>query len=161
MIKQLDIFIDGSHLNKQHGGRLGIGGIILDLSKEGDDCIIDHFSHELTPEFMKSKFDADTCSNPSAELTALLFAINEFKSYFKTANSILVHADYLGVKEWMSGNWKVKEKYIANIKSAIDKEIDKLGLKGKIQYAWVKGHQKNDSVEAYWNNCVDKLAKGL
>lgn len=161
-MKQFDIYIDGSHLDKQHNGRLGIGGVLVDLNdgtKKGK--MLNKFSIELTPEYMKFSFGADKCSNPSAELTALLHALYQFKGSYGQNDKIVIHADYLGVKEWMTGNWKIKEPYIARIKADIDKEINKQGLQGRIEYKWVKGHQKdNSNPDVYWNNFVDSLAKG-
>lgn len=160
-MKQYDIYIDGSHLDKQNNGRLGVGGVLVDLSQSSPGKLLDKFSMELAPEYMLNKFGSSNCSNPSAELTALLKALQEFKDSYDNNSIIVVHADYLGVKEWMTGNWRVKEPYIAKIKAAIDKEINDQGLKGKIQFRWVKGHQKdNSNPDIYWNNYVDKLAKG-
>lgn len=163
-MKRFDIYIDGSHLDKQHDGRLGIGGVIVDLSGPGMGRVINEFSMELIPEYMKVTFGADKCSNPSAELTALLIALQKFKKEYGPSDIIVVHADYIGVKSWMEGSWKIKEPYIARIKSDIDDEINKQGLKGRISYEWVKGHQSSSSVknnpDAYWNNYVDRLAKG-
>ena len=157
---RLDIYIDGSHLDKQHNGRLGVGGILVGSGKKR---VIDSFSEELTQEYMGHEFGAIKCSNPSAELTALLKALQYFKKYLRGASEIVVHADYVGVKEWMEGAWKIKEPYIARIKQEIDKEITKQGLGSRIRYEWVKGHQ-NKSVldpDAFWNNQVDLLAKGI
>ena len=161
-MKQFDIYIDGSHLNKQHNGRLGIGGVLVDLnSTEKMGKLLNKFSIELTPEYMKFSFGADKCSNPSAELTALLQALYQFKGSYGPSDKIVIHADYLGVKEWMTGTWKIKEPYIARIKADIDKEINKQGLQGRIEYKWVKGHQKDlNNPDIYWNNFVDSLAKG-
>lgn len=161
-MKQFDIYIDGSHLDKQHNGRLGIGGVLVDLnSTEKMGKLLNKFSIELTPEYMKFSFGADKCSNPSAELTALLQALYQFKGSYGPNDKIVIHADYLGVKEWMTGTWKIKEPYIARIKADIDKEINKQGLQGRIEYKWVKGHQKDlNNPDVYWNNFVDSLAKG-
>lgn len=160
-MKQLDIYIDGSHLDKQHGGRLGIGGVLVDLNSFGKGKLLNKFSIELTPEYMKKTFGADKCSNPSAELTALLQALLQFEGSYEDNDIIVVHADYLGVKEWMTGNWKIKEPYIAKIKYEIDKEIKKQNLQNRIKYMWVKGHQKDlNNPDVYWNNFVDSLAKG-
>lgn len=163
-MKQYDIYIDGSHLDKQNNGRLGIGGVIVDLSGPGMGRKIDEFSMELNPEYMNITFGATKCSNPSAELTALLFALYNFKKLIKQADLIVVHADYIGVKSWMEGAWKIKEPYIVRIKNDIDSEIIKQGLTGKILYSWVRGHQSASAVktnpDAYWNNYVDRLAKG-
>lgn len=161
-MKQFNIYIDGSHLDKQHNGRLGIGGVLVDLnSTEKMGKLLNKFSIELTPEYMKFSFGADKCSNPSAELTALLQALYQFKGSYGPSDKIVIHADYLGVKEWMTGTWKIKEPYIARIKADIDKEINKQGLQGRIEYKWVKGHQKDlNNPDIYWNNFVDSLAKG-
>lgn len=161
-MKKYDIYIDGSHLDKQHNGRLGIGGVIVDLSGPGMGRIIDEFSQELSPEYMNLMFGAEKCSNPSAELAALLIALGKFKKSFGPNDILVVHSDYIGVKSWMEGTWKIKEPYIARIKNDIDDEIKKQGLRGRISYEWVKGHQSKASTDpdAYWNNYVDKLAKG-
>ena len=57
---------------------------------------------------------------------------------------------------------KINEKYIQAIKNEIDKEIKRQKLTGCISHSWVKGHQTNTmkGTDAYWNNFVDKLAKG-
>lgn len=161
-MKQFDIYTDGSHLDKQNNGRLGIGGVLIDPSGPGMGSMLNKFSIELTPEYMNLSFGASKCSNPSAELVAVLHALYEFRGSWGPSDTIVIHADYLGVREWMTGKWKVKEPYIARIKSDIEKEIIKQGLQKRIEYKWVKGHQKNNGVDPdiYWNNYVDSLAKG-
>ena len=159
-MNRLNIYIDGSHLDKQHNGRLGCGGILVGSDKKR---VIDSFSEELTQEYMGHEFGAIKCSNPSAELVALLKALQHFKPYLQKASEIVVYADYEGIVGWCSGKWKCKEPYIARIKQEIDKEITKQGLGSRIRYEWVKGHQ-NKSVldpDAFWNNQVDLLAKGI
>lgn len=163
-MKVFDIYIDGSHLDKQNNGRLGVGGVLVNLNSGTTTYgeLLDKFSIELTPEYMKSNFNADKCSNPSAELTALLQALINFKGSYGPNDKLVVHADYIGVKEWMLGNWKIKEPYILNIKKEIDKEIQRQKLQGRIEYKWVRGHQKDDSnPDIHWNNFVDQLAKGI
>lgn len=156
-MKEAHIYTDGSHLDKQNNGRLGCGGVLVMSGK-----LIDTFSVELPPSYMKDKFGADKCSNPSAELVAVYFALLAFEKYLKGVDSIILHADYLGVSNWMNGSWKINEKYIQAIKNEIDKEIKRQKLTGCISYSWVKGHQTNTmkGTDAYWNNFVDKLAKG-
>lgn len=161
-MKQFDIYIDGSHLDKQHDGRLGVGGALVDLSGGGTmGKLINKFAIELTPKYMSISFGASKCSNPSAELVALLIALREFKGSFGPNDLVVVHADYLGVREWMTGAWKIKEPYIARIKNDIDEEISKQELRNRIKFQWVRGHQKdNSNPDVYWNNFVDTLAKG-
>ena len=161
-MKQFDIYIDGSHLDKLNNGRLGVGGILVDRSGPGMGKIINRFSTELTPEYTNIAFGSSSCSNPSAELIALLHALYNFKKNIGPSDTVVVHADYLGVKSWMMGDWKIKMPYISRIKYDIDDEIRKQNLSSRISYEWVKGHQNpNLSPDSYWNNQVDKLAKGI
>ena len=150
---RIDIYTDGSHLDKQNNGRLGCGGVMIIEGKK-----IDEFSMELKPEWLKSFLGIDKVSNPSAELLGVLMALRNFK--LDPRADIYIHADYIGVKQWMEGAWKIKEPYIKIIKDEIDSEIK--AKKIKPHFLWVKGHQ-NKSVldpDARWNNYVDLLAKG-
>ena len=163
-MKVLEIYTDGSHL-KLTTGRLGIGGVLIDPSQQQPlGKLLGKFSIELQPAELKTKFGpgAETCSNPTAELTAVLVSLRKFADKIKNAEIITVHADYIGVKEWMTGAWRVREPYIANIKKEIDSEIAKQGLTGKVQFAWVKGHQKYlaGDPDIHWNDFCDGLAKG-
>ena len=163
-MKKIDIYTDGSHF-KGGSGRLGIGGVAVDLTQQKPLGIkLDQFSVELKPTELKEKFGpgAENCSNPTAELTAVLVSLRYFSDCLKTADIITVHADYIGVREWMMGNWRTKEPYIAKLKEIIEAEIAEQGLTGKVKYAWVKGHQTNTRTnpDVYWNNYVDSLAKG-
>ena len=163
-MKQYDLYTDGSHFKKGNG-RLGIGGVLVDLTQQGPlGRKIGEFGVELNPSDLRKDFGpgAETCSNPTAELTAVLISLRKFIDLLKTADIVYVHADYIGVREWMMGNWRVKEPYIAKVKEAIENLIHEEGLDGKIKYAWVKGHQPNSMTnpDIYWNNYVDLLAKG-
>lgn len=151
----MKIYTDGSHLDKQNDGRLGVGGVLIDENGKK----ISEFSSELSKQYMKVSFGADKCSNPSAELTAVYHALLKFKKDLIGVDEVIVYADYIGVKSWMNGEWKIKEPYIQNIKNKIDYEIKKQGLQGKIRFEWVKGHNKGNDPDTYWNNYVDKLAK--
>ena len=151
-----EIFTDGSHLDKQNNGRLGIGGVIL---REGDSKILDEFSEELTKDFMLMEYGTVTASNPTAEMIAVLRALQKFRPIIKSPNNtVRVYADYIGVQNFLSGNWKTKEPYIKKIKDLILEEIQRQGY--SVEFHWVKGHQSVMSREAKWNNYVDKLAKG-
>ncbi len=156
-MKSVHIYTDGSHLDKQHKGRLGCGGVLVI-----DNKLVDTFGIELPPEYMNKNFGCSTCSNPSAELIAVYFALLAFEKHLKGVDEITIHADYIGVGNWMTGSWKIKEPYIKSIKLLVDSEIKRQNLTGKIKYNWVKGHQAGPlpGTDAYWNNFVDKLAKG-
>lgn len=164
MRKILDVYVDGSHMDKQHNGRLGCGGILVDKSKGGPFGVkIDQFSIELTPEYMKFTFGESDCSNPTAELVAVLMALHTFKKELKGIDEVVFHADYEGVKKWMEGSWQVKKPWLIRIKDDIKDQIRDLGIV-HVRYEWVKGHQSSTKLktdpDAFWNNEVDQLAKG-
>ena len=82
-MKKLIIYTDGSHLDKQHGGRLGIGGVLVDPMK---NKAISEFSEGINPKYMKITYGAQTCSNPTMELLAAYYALVQFK---KELNSLI------------------------------------------------------------------------
>ena len=155
----IDIYTDGSHLDKQHNGRLGCGGIMVERDQSGKTfgLVLGQFGKELTPEYMRQEYGSDQCSNPTAEMVGLLCALEEFN--IPKDAKVIIHADYTGVKEWMEGNWRVKEPYLKKVKEKIDKIIKERGL--VLSYEWVKAHQAGLDQHSYWNNQVDVLAKGM
>lgn len=153
---KLEIYTDGSHFKGKGGsGRLGIGGILV---KNG--TVIKKFSTEITKQYLKLYYGTDDCSNPTMEMLAVLYALYNFKDELKDCNSVEIKMDYLGVREWMTGKWKINKPYIAKIKNDIDDEIKNQSLKGKISYKWVKSHQTGSDLDTIFNNMVDVLAKG-
>lgn len=168
MSENYDIFTDGSHLekNKKMNGRLGCGGVLVcrgngGVGSLGRGSLVGQFGKELAPDYLKKEFGADECSNPTAEMIGVLQAIMEFGPSIPKDAQITVYADYIGVKFWMEGKWRIKEPYIKKVKEAIDRAIKDQHLTGRIKYEWVKGHQSpSANREAYWNNVVDGLAKG-
>ena len=154
MGKILKIYTDGSHF-KHNGGRLGIGGIIVD-----EDKIINEFSTEITKEYLDLYYKTQDCSNPTMEMLAVLHALYNFKKNIGIDNRIEVYADYQGVESWMNKKWKINKPYIAKIKDDIDSEINNQSLRGRIHFNWIRGHQKDISDNTKWNNYVDLLAKG-
>lgn len=158
-MKNLDIFTDGSHLDKLNNGRLGCGGVMVDRSSgEGYGVLLDKFGEELTSDYLENNFGSSKCSNPTAELIGVLRALQNFK--IPSDAKITIHADYIGVKSWMEGKWRINESYLKEVKKQIDAEIKKQKLTGRIFFEWVKGHQTSTNGDAYWNNKVDLLAKG-
>ena len=157
-MKILDIYTDGSDKNKQHKGqnRLGVGG----LAVEGDK-LIDTFSMQISPIYLNFNYRTSDCSNPTMEMLALLFSLYKFKKLFKKYDKIIFHADYNGVGHWVFWkDWKTKQPYIAQLKQDILNELDRQDLTGKVDFAWVPGHQKDNSMDTKWNNTADLLAKG-
>lgn len=154
-MKKYTIYTDGSQLDKQHHGRLGCGGVILDEFGK----LKDKFGEELTSDYMLKSYQTEDCSNPTMEMMGVLKALQNFN--IEPGSEITLKADYLGVREWNTGKWKINKPYIKKIYSQIQKTIKDKKL--KVKFEWVKGHQSKSIMDsdAYWNNYVDKLAKGL
>lgn len=157
-MKRLTIYTDGSHL-KHTSGRLGIGGVLLD----DFDNILSEFSEELSIEWLRERYGTSDVSNPTCEMLANLYALVKFRDLIKGCSSLTMKADYEGVQKWNTGIWKARLPYIKAIKDQTTEEIERQGLKGKIHFEWVKGHQKKSilSRDSRWNDYVDKLAKGI
>lgn len=161
-MKIIDIYTDGSDLGKQDktSNRLGCGGVMIEkgvgMGKE-----LDRFSTEFKKDRLLKEYGTSDCSNPTMEMLGVLEALKNF-DIPKDADRIIFHEDYIGCMNWIEDHWKINKSYIQSIKNEIMKTIDDLGLTGKIDFAWVKGHQKKSVMDpdAYWNNIVDKLAKG-
>ena len=160
-MKTYHIYTDGSHFKNGGSGRLGIGGILIDPGKNpprGE--IIEKFSMEILKDYLRVHYGTDDCSNPTMEMLAVLTALREFKEFFGKNDKIILMMDYEGVKYWIEGKWQAKKSYIRQLRDEIKKEISDQNL--EIEFKWIKGHQivSESSNESYWNNKVDKLAKG-
>lgn len=149
----IEVYTDGSHLDKQNNGRLGCGGVMVDGFKK-----IAEFSEELKSDWLIKNYRTDKVSNPTAEMLGVLMALRKFD--FPEGEEIVIKSDYQGVPAWLQGQWRVKEPYLQAIKNDIEYEIRRKGLTGRVSFQWVKAHQKGVTKEAYWNNYVDLLAKG-
>ena len=160
-MKTYHIYTDGSHFKNGGSGRLGIGGILIDPDKNPPRGEIkEKFSMEILKDYLKVHYGTEDCSNPTMEMLAALTALREFKNSFGKNDKIILMMDYEGVKYWIEGKWQAKKSYIRLLRDEIKKEISDQNL--DIEFKWIKGHQKASEVssESYWNNKVDKLAKG-
>ncbi len=151
------IYTDGSDL-KHTSHRMGIGGILLD---ETGRKMLDSFGSELSHEYLQSEYGTSDCSNPTAEMIAASEALQNWVDRFKAGDEIEIRADYMGVREWNTGRWKINKPYIKKAHDQIAEIIGDHGL--QVTWTWVKGHQTGPSLygsDKYWNDKVDKLAKG-
>ena len=152
------IYTDGSDL-KHTNHRMGIGGVLLD---ETGRKMLDSFGLELPHEYLQGEYGTSDCSNPTAEMIAASEALQNWASRFKSGDEIEIKADYMGVREWNTGHWKINKPYIKKAHDQIADIIREHGL--RITWTWVKGHQTGPGLygsDKYWNDKVDKLAKGL
>jgi ribonuclease H-related protein len=140
----LDIYTDGSDNN---GLRLGAyceyNGPRY-LSKKIDRALLKTWGINNTH-----------CSNPTAEFIAfgeVLRILNKNEDEAAQFDLITFHIDYVGVKNWMSGDWNTKEEHIKSIKERCILLIGKLNIEIK----WVRGHSG-----VYGNEMADKMASSL
>lgn len=154
------VYTDGSDF-KSTTRRLGIGGVLINPKEGTLGKELGRFSEELSREDILRDYGTDQCSNPFAEMVAIYEALKQFSGIFKRGDKIIFKQDYEGCGKWLSGEWKAKLPYIRKIKEEI---LDILNRSPwNVSFEWVKGHQSESifSQDAYWNNVVDKLAKGL
>ena len=91
-MKILNIYTDGSHIDKLNNGRLGCGGIAVDPVTQKQ---IGEFSQELIPSYLKVRYGTDKCSNPSAELLGVYCALIYFKPILNKYDQIIIKSDYI------------------------------------------------------------------
>ena len=121
------------------------------------------FSQRVTPSHLTSFFHLSDAasrkplSNPTMELAAAVHTISLAASSPKVDNkTLIIAADYTGVKEWLTGGWKAKEQHIIELKNQGLLQIKKATENGwKIQFEKVKGHSGDKG-----NDLADILAKG-
>lgn len=154
---KVEIYTDGSHFKGPGGsGRLGCGGVML-----VDGKLVDEFSKELHPNYLKAIIETSDVSNPTTEMMGVLLALRNFKVP-KGSSKVICYADYEGVSKWLHKKWKINKPYIKILYNLIWIEVYKKGLDRIISFEWVPGHQPKSVLDpkATWNNYVDKLAKG-
>jgi len=140
MIKDVTIYTDGSHLGKKDAGKVGAGGVSIYNNTEYMFCM--NVDQDRYP----------AASNPVAEVFAASLVV---KAFMGLPVNLKIVADYQGVKEWLTGNWKTKNK---NIKSIVTeaticiKSICDAG--GTVSFEWIKGHTGN-----VMNDKADEMAK--
>lgn len=155
--RRLQLYTDGSHLDKQHGGRLGEGSVLVEEKKN----VLAFRGEEITPSFIKEHFGQDAQpSKPTAELLAVLNGLRMARDLILPSDRLTVIADYVGVSKWLNGEWEAKSAEIRKTLEEINDEIKKQNLAGRISFKWIPGHQKEDNPDARYNALTDRLARG-
>lgn len=154
MLNSYTIYTDGSDL-KHTTKRMGIGGILVnDRGKE-----IKRFSIELDRDYIFKLYQTRDCSNPFAEMVAVKEALLYFSDYIDEPAEITFKCDYMGVISWINGEWKAKAYYIKQVKEEIISLLEEQ-KNWVVKFEWIKGHLSIMDKDSYFNNLVDKLAKG-
>jgi ribonuclease HI len=145
MNETIQIYTDGSDIKGT--GKIGYGAYIKYNNVEYRMSGVSN--QEDFKKFYKMK---ENVSNPTMELMALLKVLVQFKD---TDLDIEVLADYMGVQKWISGEWKAKKIYIADMTRRVRNLIDIINNNGgSVTLTWVKGHSGN-----YGNDQADIVAK--
>ena len=154
MLNLYTIYTDGSDL-KHTTKRMGIGGVLVD--EKGKE--IGRFSKELDRDYILEAYKTKDCSNPFAEMVAVKEAIINFSDKITTPAKITIKCDYMGVICWINGEWRTKAPYIKKVKEEIIELLSKR-KDWEVEFKWIKGHLSVMDKDSYFNNLVDKLAKG-
>lgn len=119
--------------------------------KQGGIAFI--FLKDNTPILEYSKMYKN-CTNNQMEMIAIISGLKCIK---KSIDSLTIISDSMYCIGCTTLGWKRKK----NIKlwEIFDIELDRVSkLCSNIEFKHVKGHQKNNSEEAIWNNRCDELA---
>lgn len=154
MLNLYTIYTDGSDL-KHTTKRMGIGGVLVD--EKGKE--IGRFSKELDRDYIFEAYNTKDCSNPFAEMVAVKEAIINFSDKIIAPAKITIKCDYMGVICWINGEWRTKAHYIKKVKDEIMELLSKQ-KNWEVEFKWIKGHLSVMDKDSYFNNLVDKLAKG-
>lgn len=151
------IYTDGSDF-KHTTRRLGVGGVLIKVTGEGYGEKMGEFSEELDRDEILRLYKTTDCSNPFAEMIAAYRALVKFSPIFKQGDTIILKADYQGVRDWNTGAWKARAPYIKKAKDDIQGLIQRSPW--KVDFQWIPGHQNITGMDSFWNDRVDQLAKG-
>lgn len=153
----VEIYTDGSH-KKVRGGYKGIGAYAVykgkeyKFSAEADVPMLEQYN--IHPSLL------NTISNPTLEFLAFAETLRNIYLNIPRGHQpihFIFRIDYIGVAKWLSGEWKVKEQYIKNIKEKAMfflQEIQELSPGTQIEIQHVHGHSGN-----LGNDAADFLAK--
>lgn len=145
-MKQYKLYTDGSHL-KGGSDRLGIGAVLVESPR---DVMLDQLSVMVDRSEFRTRYGTEDVSNPTMEMLAVYVALSRFSEVL-TGNSVEILADYIGVREWMTGKWKITKPYIRKIKEDIDLLISEYNI--TLKFTWIKGHSGDR-----FNDAADLLA---
>lgn len=145
-----EVYTDGSHFKNGGSGRLGVGAVLVDPSR---DVVLNKLSESVDKFYFREHYGTEDFSNPTMEIYAVYRILSEWKDTFKPSDSIVLYADYMGVSSWLTGKWKINKSYIRIIVNDIISLIRKYNI--NIEFKWVKGHYGEK-----YNEMADQLAKG-
>lgn len=134
MPAKVDIYVDGSFQQN----KATYGAVILLSSGK----ILHKLSGVLTEQ------ETQGTRQVAGELAAVVKSVEWCLKY--NISEIDIHYDYLGISEWVSGNWQAKIDLTRNYVKFMCFAKSKL----KITFIKVKSHSGD-----YWNDYADTLAK--
>lgn len=127
------LYVDGSFMN----GKCGSGWVLVDSS----DKVIKEFSTRLQSDYGMHQVTGEIY----ALLDGLEYCLNN------GIKDVKVYFDYLGVRNWITGEWKAKNSYTKQYA-----EIGRFLVNSmNIEFIKVKSHSGD-----YFNDLADRLAKG-
>lgn len=146
----IEIYTDGSHSKHEENGYLGFGAYCSHFGCEYE------YSETCTSELLE-KYGIDPKTKISnctmeflafAEFLEMLYNLKKDLSKY----TFIFKIDYVGVSNWVSGDWKAKEIHIKKIKERCQFLMENIKTSIKIDH--IDGHSGN-----YGNDRADVLAK--
>ena len=129
-------YVDGAYCKNITTKAYGIGIVLI------------HPNNYKETFSLKGK-EAIELHNVAAEICSAMHAMKKAKDNgYKT---LRLHYDYVGIKHWLDGTWKIKNKYI---KMYYEFYRDRIEPYLDVEFIKVKSHSKN-----HYNDEADLLAK--
>lgn len=129
--------------------------VYTDASSRGNKSGIAYIATDRNHEVIqRSGVIIDGGDNNTAELQAILYAIDDTQPLLQKNESVIIFTDSTYAINAIRNNCYRKQE------EALVKKIQNMMSYAHYKVFWIKGHCQDGTVLSYYNKKVDKLAKG-
>lgn len=129
--------------------------VYTDASSRGNKSGIAYIATDRNHEVIqRSGVVIDGGDNNTAELQAILYAIDDTQPLLQKNESVIIFTDSTYAINAIRNNGYRKQE------EALVKKIQNMMSYAHYKVFWIKGHCQDGTVLSYYNKKVDKLAKG-
>lgn len=139
---------------------IGVDGSYLDGEAYGGICLLDRSDRKcITIRVTCPKREFISSRNIYGEVAAAIIGFGVAKQCLETTPdcTFTIVYDYLGIKNWLTGEWQSKKPIAAVYKHVWSQYPE---LHDKIKFHHVKGHQEVTDLFGYVNQVADNTASG-
>ena len=128
--------------------------VYTDASSRGNKSGIAYIATDRNHEVIqRSGVVIDGGDNNTAELQAILYAIDDTQPLLQKNESVIIFTDSTyAINAIRNNGYREQEE-------ALVKKIQNMMIYAHYKVFWIKGHCQDGTVVSYYNNRVDKLAK--